>query len=71
MTNFRLFQIERVSRPKFKILLNKGGEFSSWVENAVGKGEIAHDEQFLLFPTVFPNVLYCRQVKTKVYLGKY
>ena len=26
------------------------GKFSKWVENTVGKGEIAHDEQFLLFP---------------------
>ena len=25
-----------------------GGKFSKWVENTVGKGEIAHDEQFLL-----------------------
>ena len=24
-------------------------------ENIVGKGEIAHNEQFLLFPTVFPT----------------
>ena len=25
-------------------------KFSKWVENAVGKGEIARYEQFLLFP---------------------
>ena len=28
-------------------------EFSKRVENAVGKGEIAHYEQFLLFPQCF------------------
>ena len=30
-----------------------GGEFSKRVENTVGKGEIAHYEQFLLFPQCF------------------
>ena len=28
-------------------------KFSKWVENSVGKGEIAHYEQFLLFPQCF------------------
>ena len=27
-----------------------GRKFPNWVENTVGKGEIARDEQFLLFP---------------------
>ena len=30
-----------------------GRKFSKWVENIVGKGEIAHIEQFLLFPQCF------------------
>ena len=30
-----------------------GRNFSKWVENTVGKGEIAHYEQFLLFPQCF------------------
>ena len=30
-----------------------GGKFSKRVENAVGKGEIARYEQFLLFPQCF------------------
>ena len=30
-----------------------GGKFSKRVENAVGKGEIARCEQFLLFPQSF------------------
>ena len=34
--------------------LDENGErFSKWLENTVGKGEIAHDEQFLLFPQYF------------------
>ena len=28
-------------------------EFYKWVENTVGKGEIAHNEQFLPFPQCF------------------
>ena len=28
-------------------------KFSKWVENTLGKGEIAHYEQFLLFPQCF------------------
>ena len=31
----------------------KGKELCKWVENTVGKGEIAHYEQFLLFPQCF------------------
>ena len=30
-----------------------GEKFSDWVENTVGKGEIAHNEQFPLFPQNF------------------
>ena len=39
------------------------------VENTVGKGEIAHYEQFLICPQCFQD-LYCRHVKTRAYLGK-
>ena len=35
-----------------------GRKFSKWVENTVGKGEIAHDEQFLLFPQCFQKTCY-------------
>ena len=52
MTNFRLFQTERVCRHNFKLNEN-GRKFFQWVENTVGKGEIAHYEQFLLFPQCF------------------
>ena len=34
------------------------------------KGEIARNEQFLLFPTVFSKDFYCRHVKTRACLGK-
>ena len=30
-----------------------GRKFFKWVENTVGKGEIARHEQFLLFPNCF------------------
>ena len=30
-----------------------GRKLSKWLENTVGKGEIAHYEQFLLFPQCF------------------
>ena len=30
-----------------------GVKFSKWVENTVGKGEIAYYKQFLLFPQCF------------------
>ena len=52
MTNFRLFQTEEVSLRKFFIRW-RCRKFSNWVENTMGKGEIAHYEQFLLFPQCF------------------
>ena len=33
-----------------------GRKFSKWVENTVDKGEIAHYEQFLLFPQCFQKI---------------
>ena len=45
------------------------GKFSNRVENIVGKGEIAPNEQFLHFPHCFHNT-NCRHVKTRAYLGK-
>ena len=36
----------------FKVDEN-GIKFSKWIENAVGKGEIALYKQFLLFPQCF------------------
>ena len=33
-------------------------KLSKWVENTVGKGEIAHYEQFLLFPQCFQKTCF-------------
>ena len=35
-----------------------GRRLSKWVENTVGKGEIARYEQFLLFPQCFQKVCF-------------
>ena len=51
-TNFRLIQIERFCRRQLKFDKNDR-QFSDRVENTVGKREIAHYEQFLLFPQCF------------------
>ena len=68
MINFRPFQIERVCRQQFKFNENSG-KFSKRVENAVGKGEIAHYEQYLLF-SVLPKDLSSRHIKTRACMGK-
>ena len=47
-----------------------GIKFSKQVENTVGKGEIAHNEQFLLFPTVFSEDLYCRHANPGLVLER-
>ena len=58
MTNFRLFQTDRVLKElaydtvKF---VENGKELYKQVENTAGKGEIACYEQFLLFPQCFPK----------------
>ena len=51
-TKLRLFQTEEFPDNNFKFDKN-GGKFSRMVENTVGKGEIARNEQFLLFPRRF------------------
>ena len=56
-TNFRLFQTEGVCRRQFQIDEN-GRKLSKWVENTVEKGEIAHYEQFLLFPQCFEKAYF-------------
>ena len=47
MTNFRLFQTESLQTTILN-LMKMEESCPKWVENTVGKGEIAHDEQFLL-----------------------
>ena len=55
MTNFGLYRTVRVCRRQFQ-MDDKGRKISKRVENTVGKGEIARDEQFLFFPLFFQNV---------------
>ena len=52
MTNFRLFETERICRGQFEFDEN-GRNFSQKVENTLGKRENAGYEQFLLFPSCF------------------
>ena len=66
-TNFDAFKLKEFADDNFKFNEN-GRKFSEWVENAVGKVEIARYKQFLLFP-LFPKHLYCRHIKTRAYLG--
>ena len=48
--------------------MNKWGtQMSDWVENIVGKGEIANYEQFLLFQQCFQKAVCCWCVKTSIY----
>ena len=68
-TSFRLFENEKVCRRQFTFDEN-GRKFSKRVENAVGKGEIARNEQFLLFPQCFSKYLYCRHVYSRACLRK-
>ena len=67
-TNFRLFQTDEFADDNFKFDEN-GRKFPKRVEITVGKGEIAHYEQFLLF-SVFSKGLVCRHIKTRACLGK-
>ena len=61
-TNSRLFQLKEFADDNFKFEEN-GRKLSKWVENTVGKGEIARTEQFLLFPQCFQKGLFPRGVK--------
>ena len=69
MTNFGLFQTERVCRQQFwiwwkwKKVLQKGRKHC-------GKRRNCSLWAISPFPTVFSNEFHCRQVKTRVCLGK-
>ena len=67
MTNFTLFQTERVCN--FKCHEN-GRKFSKSLENTVGKGENCLLQAISPFSTVFTKDLYCRHVKCRDCLGK-
>ena len=60
-TKFHSLQMREFADDNFKFD-NTGRKYSKWVENTVGKGEIAHNKQFLLFLIVFKNlVLHTRK----------
>ena len=44
-----------------------GIQLSDWVENIVGKGEIALYEQFVVFPKMFSKTVFCGCVKMSIY----
>ena len=52
MTNLDSSKLKDVIDNNFKFDENNR-KFSKWVENTVGKGEIAHYKQFVLFPQCF------------------
>ena len=48
----------------------KGRNFARWVENTMGKGEIAHYEQFLLLPQFFQKTCIADTYKPQGLFGK-
>ena len=69
MTNLDSSKLEEIADNDFKFDENCRSS-SIWVENTVGKGEIACYEQFPLFPTLFSKDFYCRHEKNRACLGK-
>ena len=53
---FRLFKFSSKKRYDVIKMDNMRIQLSNWVENIVGKGEIAHYKQFLLFPQCFQKL---------------
>ena len=50
-------ELKKFAADNFKFDEN-GRKLSKWVQNTVEKGEIAHYEQFLLFPQCFQKVCF-------------
>ena len=50
-------KLKQFARDSFEFEEN-GRKLSRWVENTVGKGEIARYEQFLLFPQCFQKACF-------------
>ena len=67
--NFRLFQIERICRRRFKIWWN-WQEVLQKGRKHCGKRRNCSLQAISPFPTVFSKDLYCRHVKTRACLGK-
>ena len=68
MTNFRLFQLKKLTDNNFKFDAN-GRKFSKRIDNTVGKGEMACYDQFLIFPQCFENT-YTAGSKNTGFFGK-
>ena len=49
-------KLKEFADDNFKVDEN-GRKFFKWIENTVGKGEIARYEQFLLFPKCFQRLV--------------
>ena len=65
MNNYPINRIQILDSSKLKKFADdnfrfdeNGRKFSKWVENTVGKGEIARYEQFLLFPECFQKACF-------------
>ena len=68
-TNLDSSKLRKFADDSFKFGEN-GRKFSKWVENTVGKGEIAHYEQFRLFSQSFKRLVLQTHKKTRACLGK-
>ena len=68
MTISDFSKLKEFAKDSFKFDENGRKSFKR-IEN-VGKGEIARNEQFLLFPRCFQKDLYCRHIKPRACLGK-
>ena len=75
LTHSLLHHFETI--PKFEeaaddkcIVAMKGFSDTDCIENMVEKGEIAHFEQFHLFPQCFPEPFFLQCVKMSIYGGK-
>ena len=58
---FWALRIQQQIKVWFQKYGQMGIQLSDWVENIVGKGEIASYEQFLLFPQCFQKLLFMGQ----------
>ena len=57
-------KLKQIEDDIFKLNFDENSrKFSKWVENTVGKGEIARYEQFLLFPQCFQKVCFLEASK--------
>ena len=64
-TNLKLFKTHRLCR-----FDENGRKFFKWIENTVGKGEIAHNEQFSFFYSVFKRLILQTDVKHNPSVGQ-